>query len=453
MRILLVRPRPHPDSISLQEFMICEPLDLEYLSAALKAEGHHVTIIDMLLERAPLTKFLEEHRPSIVGFTSYITHVGVVKQGAREVKAFDPGCLTVVGGVHAEVVPEDFEDPAIDFVVAADGIVTMCKIAASPSEAHSLPGVAMPNSGKRYDIDTTFRALPPDRAATARYRKHYHYAFLTECATLKTSFGCPFACTFCFCVHITRRQYFERPLPEVIDELRTIDERTVFIVDDNFLLKAERVTEFCRRVREAGIQKRYILFGRADFIVRHDEVMRYLASIGVVGVFIGLETHKDSELAAMEKRSSVVTNERAIRILERHDIECYGGIVVGLDWTPRDFDELTSWLRKFRHINLNIQPLTPIPGTVLYAQYQDSILTPRERYEHWDLTHLLMRPSQMSARRYYAHILKTYLLTSASPRGHLHILRRYGVLAYLRCLRGSAVVTRQYLQLIANPGM
>ena len=30
MNILLVKPRPHKDSINLQSFMLCEPLELEY---------------------------------------------------------------------------------------------------------------------------------------------------------------------------------------------------------------------------------------------------------------------------------------------------------------------------------------------------------------------------------------------------------------------------------------
>lgn len=50
MNILLVKPRPHKDSINLQSFMLCEPLELEYAAALLKQLGHWADIVDMVLE-------------------------------------------------------------------------------------------------------------------------------------------------------------------------------------------------------------------------------------------------------------------------------------------------------------------------------------------------------------------------------------------------------------------
>lgn len=456
MHILLVRPKPHKESIGLQSFMICEPLELEYLCSTLEAAGHTVTIVDLLLERKPLAHFVRRYRPRIVAFTAYITHVQVVKDYARQVKAEDPACVTVVGGVHAEVMPEDFLDPAIDAIARVNGLQAMADIAAQVERTgnaeglRALPGV-WDGPGKDYTIDTHFDAPFPNRAATARYRKHYHYAFHQQCATLKTSFGCPYHCTFCFCVQITQHNYFERDLSSVIAELQTIPERTVFIVDDNFLLRRERVLEFCRRVKEAGIDKRYICFGRADFIANNEEAIRAVAEIGMCGVFVGIETFKEAELEEIGKRSTVEMNVLAIRLLEKYDIECYGGILVGRDWDDGDFRSLTRWLNSFRQPILNIQPLTPLPGTPLYAAYADEIAESRTHYERWDLTHLLLPPTRMSPARYYANILKTYYHTCASLYGHRYILTRYGWRAYLRCLWGSLVVTAQYVRLTCAP--
>jgi len=457
MKILLVRPRPPRESIGLQSFMICEPLELEYLCATLEGDGHTVVIIDMLLERAALQYFIKQHRPDIVGFTAYITHVQVVKDYAREVKTVAPRCVTVVGGVHAEVVPEDFLCAEIDAIVYVNGLATMRALVAylaqggTVSQMRALPGV-WDSALSSCPIETTFDHPFPNRQATARYRKHYHYAFHNDCALLKTSFGCPYRCTFCFCIAITRHHYFERELSSVIAELRTIEERTIFIVDDNFLLKRDRVLEFCRQVREAGIDKRYIVFGRADFIVRNEDVVQAMADIGMRSIFVGIETYKEHELTEMEKRSTVAMNVQAIRTLESIGIECYGGILVGRDWDDGDFTALTRWLNSFKHPIVNIQPLTPMPGTPLYSRFTEELVEPRTRYGRWDLTHLLLAPTKISPRRYYYNILRTYFRTSASLRGHWYVLARYGVKAYLRCLWGSMVVTGQYVRLIMQPG-
>lgn len=112
MKVLLVRPRPDPRSINLQSFMICEPLELETLAAHLQHLGHTVDLVDLILERKPLTWFVTQASYDLVGLTGYINHVQVIKQLARDVKRVSPRTRVVVGGVHAEVLPGDFADPA-----------------------------------------------------------------------------------------------------------------------------------------------------------------------------------------------------------------------------------------------------------------------------------------------------------------------------------------------------
>ena len=80
MKILLIRPRPHPETIGLQSVMICEPLELMTLKSVLKANNHDVTIIDMILEKKSLLYFLKKYNPDVIGFTGYISHINVIKE-------------------------------------------------------------------------------------------------------------------------------------------------------------------------------------------------------------------------------------------------------------------------------------------------------------------------------------------------------------------------------------
>ena len=93
MNILLVRPDTPKRSINLQSFMICEPLELEYVAAELLAANHNVTLIDMLLEKKPLEYFLKQKEYDMVCFTAYITTVGMVKNYASIVKKYNPAPL------------------------------------------------------------------------------------------------------------------------------------------------------------------------------------------------------------------------------------------------------------------------------------------------------------------------------------------------------------------------
>ena len=43
-----------------------------------------------------------------------------------------------------------------------------------------------------------------------------------NCATIKTSYGCPYKCNFCFCTQIC--EYSSRELNNTLDELQSIEE-------------------------------------------------------------------------------------------------------------------------------------------------------------------------------------------------------------------------------------
>jgi len=128
MNVLLIRPRPHKDTIGLQNVMICEPLELEYISSNIEPLGHKVTIVDMIIEKKKISYFLKKHNPDVVGITGYISHVNIIKDYAKQVKEFDSNIKVIVGGVHAEVNPEDFESKYIDFIIRANGIRTFIEI-------------------------------------------------------------------------------------------------------------------------------------------------------------------------------------------------------------------------------------------------------------------------------------------------------------------------------------
>jgi radical SAM superfamily enzyme YgiQ (UPF0313 family) len=445
VRVLLVRPRPDPRSINLQSFMICEPLELETVAAELQHHGHQVDLLDLILEPRPLSWHLSRSTYDVIGFTGYINHIQVIKNLARVAKRLQPQAVVVVGGVHAEVVPSDFDDPAIDHVLWANSVATIAALC-DGSPATDLPGVWAPDKARPPVVQPT---VLPNRTITAKYRDRYNYIYHDRCATLKTSFGCPFSCRFCFCTQVC--SYSERSLDAVMDELETIAEDNVFIVDDNFLSRPSRLTAFCAALDERQIAKKFIAFGRADFIVNHPDLITLLAAHGFEAFFVGLESFRAGDLADYDKRTSVEQNVRAVRVLEAAGVQCYSGLITGPEWDRADFDQLASFLNQFEHPMVNIQPVTPMPGTPLYADEGAGLSLSRDRAERWDMAHLAFTPQALSPRSYYWNLLRTYWTTSASAPQRRHLRRRYGTRVYRRVRRGALSITWQYLKLIAAP--
>lgn len=446
MRILLVRPRPPKETIGLQNVMICEPLELEYLGAYVKASGHQVNIIDMIIETKPLTYFINKYNPDVVGITGYIAHVKRIKAYSEEIKNASKACKVIVGGVHAEVIPEDFDFPAIDYVVKANGLRTFGEILSALEKGLPTGGIRGVWGNRLECVKETGFSYPhPDRTLTEAYRSKYYYMFHNPCALIKTSYGCPYECKFCFCRKITDGKYFYRELKDILDELKGISEEEIYIVDDDFLVDRSRLLEFCRLLELHNIRKKYLIYGRADFIAANEDVIREFADNGLRAVIVGLESGNEEELKKYNKKSSVKINETAIVILKKYNVECYGTFILGVDWGKRDFDSLYVWIRKLGIKFINLQPFTPLPGTEPFLEYKEDLLIPRSDYEKWDLAHLVVKPAKMSVRAYYFNIVKLYYKVTMHPKNLLEMIKQYGISENLKLSSGAMRITMQYL--------
>ena len=424
MRILLIRPKPHRETIGLQSVMICEPLELMQLSSVLRANGHEVRIIDMILEKQSLEFFLKEFMPDLVGITGYISHIGIMKEYAEITKSVGRNILVAVGGVHATVCPNDFIDENVDHI---------CK---NQEDFYSIAGC----------IDTTTRL--PDRNLPEKYRNKYYYLFAENCALIKMSFGCPYNCNFCFCKEIS--PYIARDMDDCISELLQIEQREVYIVDDDFLFNRGRLLEFCEKIKEYRIDKHFLAYGRADFIAANEDIMEKLAEAGLSAVIVGIEAATQDELDKFNKKSNISDNEAAVQILQKHNIECYATIILGVDWDKNDFNRLYKYIKRLNLVFVNLQPFTPMPGTAYFAEYENQLIIPYSEYEKWDMAHLVIKPSGISVRNYYWQIIKLYYKITIQPRNIFYMFKRYGVKTTLKLSVGAAQISVQYIKKIVK---
>jgi len=443
MKIMLVRPSPPAETIGLQHVMVVEPLELEVMAAAVGAD-HEVVIIDMILENKPLEHFIRTFEPDLVGLTGYITHMGVIGDYCRRVKKFNPSIVTVAGGVHLEKHPGDADIPELDFRVVRNATTAFPRLVANLVRGldEEVPGILSPGGGLKDLPPFDFHYPTPRRDLTRRYRDRYFYVFHSPVATLKTSFGCPGRCSFCYCREITDGRYVERPLPEVLDELEDIEQKEVFIVDDNFLASARRLEGFLEGLKERDISKHYLVFGRADFIVRHRDLMADFAAAGLRTVIIGIESFRDEELTDMRKGVTAVDNEQALLILNELGIDVYAAIILSPDWGEEEFAHLRRKVKELGIVFANFQPLTPLPGTESAAD-APALLIDRDRYAEWDLAHLVVRPTRLSVREYYRQIVRLYTSSVIHPATILRHLR-YPMKDVIRVSRGAFKVWRQY---------
>jgi radical SAM superfamily enzyme YgiQ (UPF0313 family) len=407
MRILLVRPKTPKQTIGLKYIMLNEPLELEYIAAGVP--GHEVIIADEIL-RDNTEKILRRFDPHIVGTSSYIVGIHEVLRICRAAKKHNPKILTVVGGVYASVVPEDLCYPEIDAVVCGEGIETFASIVQNFEWSESLegiPGTALPDGNtirvgpaREMSQEILDRTPFPRRDLTEKHRSKYYCLYHRPVTIMRTTIGCPYDCTFCFCRQVSGEKRLTRSAESIADEMETINTRHVYIVDDNFLLEPERLLELTRIIRKRGIDKEYLVYGRADFIADNNNIIRELSAIGLKTAIIGLEFTSDAELTAVMKHTSLEVNNTALEVLRRNNIDPFASFILDPDYGSSDFRRLGKYIHDQKLYYFTLEPLTPYPGTPIFKDHEQRIVVDRSRYPLWDLTHLVL-PSRLTPRQFY----------------------------------------------------
>ncbi len=444
MNILLVQPPSHTPLID--QFFLFEPLALEYLGAGLKLDGHTVEILDARLE-PDIEGACRRFQPELVGLTGYTSHVNIIKDLAPRLKAILPELFIVVGGHHATVQPEDFNEPDIDLLVIGEGVFTLREIAAAlkaGTRLSEIKGLAVPCSeGMVFSAPrpyTDLNVLPfPDRSLTARYRKQYFSEWFKPLASVRTSLGCTARCNFCALWSITGGRYLRRDPAAVVAELKTIAEPNVFFCDDESMCDAQRMDRLADLIREAGIQKNYFLYGRVDTIIKHPELFAKWAKIGLAQVFVGMEDFSDQRLATMNKGITTAQQGQAVTILDGLGIMMYASYMVNPDYSREDFRNLLAYVRRLKHKYATFTVMTPLPGTKLYAQRYGEILS--HKPELYDMVHALL-PTTLPLAEFHQEMAN--LWAKAVPFYRIiPTLARFGLQGMLQRIRLFGTVLKK----------
>ena len=410
MKILLIQPASHEPL--MDQVYLFEPLALEYLAAGLLCDDHEVRIIDARIE-PDIATLARDWSPDIVGLTAFTSQINIVRSLALQSHQLWPDCFVVIGGHHATVQPDDFNDDCFDAVVIGEGVFTLREIVTAIEHGgalHEIPGLALPShEGMIYSSErpyTDLNALPfPARDLTRHYRAHYFSEWFKPLASIRTSLGCTARCNFCALWSITGGKYLRRDPDQVVEELKGIDEPNVFFCDDESMCDSKRMATLGEKIQQAGIHKNYFLYARVDTIVRHPELFRQWAAIGLKQVFVGMEDCSDERLQRMNKGVTVAEQEQAVAILKKFGVMMYASFMVDPDYSHQDFDALLRYIRRLKLTYATFTVMTPLPGTQLYRERQDELLT--HQPEMFDMLHSLFA-THLPAEEFYQQMARLY---------------------------------------------
>jgi radical SAM superfamily enzyme YgiQ (UPF0313 family) len=240
-----------------------------------------------------------------------------------------------------------------------------------------------------------YRSLPLLRRdlfdKSALYRMYFHWPIVA-------SRGCPHGCEYCSVQTYYQRSFRNRPVEEVIDDIRTIRRlggRRLLFLDDNPIGNIR----YAKELFAAMIPLRMEWVAQITInIARNKELLDLAARSGARAFSIGLESLSQDNLETLDKGFNKAPRfEEDIRAIRDKGIQVIALMMVGLDGDGPDvFRRTLEFLVVNKVSFLKLFTPCPYPGTKYHDDMKAAGRILTEDWNKYDYGSPLIRPAQMT---------------------------------------------------------
>lgn len=374
------------------------PLSLCYLAAYLRERGHNPAICDLDLARNPeeaLQRALRNHRPQLVGFSSYTPNVELAAMYAAMVKRDLPSAAIVLGGFHASALPEQTlcEFSTFDYVVAGEGEQTLVELAdalRNKVDLSSVRGLAFRredsvcrNEPRPLIEDLDSLPFPArDLVPLARYVPDPGNYWQLPSTGILYSRGCPYHCAFCSKSVFNDRIRYRRDECFIAEVNHCIDRHGIHdfrLEDEAPTINIKRMQSLCEAILANRRTITWNCYSRVDTI--DEPTMRLMRRAGCHHITYGIESALPATLARIDKKLDPAKAAETVRLTKQVGIECKANFIIGFPWeTAEDMREVVRYAKRISPDLVTFNLFKPLPGSQLYDELRAA---DRLRHERW----------------------------------------------------------------------
>lgn len=372
-----------------------ENLSLRYLASSLAAAGFEPMIVPFNrssdLPGVVGTVLGAGEPPSIVGLSLSFQRRAKDFLGLAVMLRKEGYAGHITGGGHfgtfaCREILRDF--PEIDSLCRHEAEETLARLAraiATAGDLERVPGLALRDV--RGEVRMTGLPVPPDLATLPFPDRR---GKPTQClghrvAPLVGSRGCYACCSFC-CISAWHEQtlpgkrFRMRSAEDVADEMARLHaERRIEVFvfhDDNFFLPDR--TASLRRIHSLGqaLDRRGVRGFATVVKARPDdldgEVVEAMKErLGLIRVFVGVETDSELGLRTLGRRVGSGENHRALELIERAGVyACFNLLAFDPSTRVEDVETNLRFMERFAEVPMNFGRVELYAGTPLLARLQ-----------------------------------------------------------------------------------
>lgn len=384
MNILLIFPKiehgasTYTDRGSWRSILFGYPvITLPHL-AAITPQEHTVKIVNENYEDIDF-----EEDVDVVGITCYTMTAPRVYEIADKFRR--RGKIVVLGGYHPTALPDEAKQHADSIVFGM----------AEASWPQLLKDVEQGKLKQFYTWDTEFDMadIPPLRRDLIK-----HNPFM---GAVQSTRGCTNRCEFCAISTFCRHGVKQRPVKNVVEEIKQMPNKVFIFHDPHLTANPHYARELFKELIRQKINKSWIANGTTNVLGKADEEFLTLArKSGCVEWFVGFESVSQAALNGIKKTHNKVENfKKMIDLVHDHGMTIQGGIIFGFDEDePSVFDMTLEKLYELEIDVLEVNILTPYPGTPLFdrLEKQGRIIT--KDWSRYNQVDVVFQPKNMSSQ-------------------------------------------------------
>jgi magnesium-protoporphyrin IX monomethyl ester (oxidative) cyclase len=410
------------------------PLGLLSLAAYLERLGHPVTVEDCLGPRPArtgeetVTRVLANH-PDLVGFSTTTSGFLDAYDLAVLLKQNHPDIRTVFGGVHVSALGAPLLErfPAIDYLCLGEGEQTLAELAAGASPG-TVTGLvwrddsAVRTNDRREPIPELDSLPFPAYEKLVGFPGGYHLPLFSYVqapgATMVTSRGCPYQCSYCD-RSVFKRGYRFNSAEYIYEHMRYLRTRFgirhINIYDDLFTLQRQRIESLCQMLvdRPLGLQFNCaVRVGHAD-----ESLLKLLKHAGCLMVSLGIESG-DPNLLEVHKPGVYLDEVRStVKRIQDSGLRVKGLFMMGLPGeTEESIKKTSDFVISLELDDMNMAKFTPFHGAPVWQ----TIAEQGEVDEDWrkmNCLNFVFRPSGIESWERLDHLYNTHVKRFYSDPG------------------------------------
>jgi len=412
MRVALVHPAGYNFSPGQPDLTLfanrMAPIGILSLASWLDKHGHDTMLLDCLgpnppRDAAETAQKLLDWKPDMVGFSTTTSAFLDGYDIARLIKEKRPEVKMIFGAVHASSVGGQLLEhfPHIDYLCVGEGEGTLQDLAdgkplATISNLVWRDGERIISNPRRARLDDLDELPFPAWHKLDGFAKGYHLPLFSYVkrygATMITSRGCPFTCSFCDRT-VYEHKYRHNSAEYTWEHMKYLRDRFgvhhINFYDDLFTASRKRVIELC----ELLIRKPLGMDWNCAIRVGHnddEELFSLMQRAGALMLSMGMET---ADPAMMERHKTGVELDQVretVKRIRRLGMRAKGLFIFGLPGeTPDTFKQTSDFIMELDLDEMNMTKFTPFHGAPMWHEIIHNNGIEGDFHEDWRLMNCL----------------------------------------------------------------